>query len=433
MQKNKRGAPRAFFPKQKPKSRKMVYNKSSKLLYSSIPSSPFSDERISPPLRILMVIDQFNVGGTETYTLSLTRELLRKGHIVVVAGKKGEILDSFIGIGCPVYEIDFVTEHYQPDPDNHTKHFKLLKDIIETERIDIIHGHQMASGTVAKLAANKMNIPFVFTVHGAYYDLKFLQMLQRDSTMVAVSPAIERLLRANRIRSVLIPNGLDVIEYDDYTPPYREYLRHKMGIPQMAKVVMYASRLSWKKATICKEIIPALSEMLLHEYPDIHLIIVGGGRDQDHIVKLAASEQQRIDSPFIHYPGEVLNMRGYYSISDCIIGTGRVGLEAMASKRPLISVGSKGFLGLVQPDNYEKAWDGWFGDHDSNLKLTRDILMEHIRSVLNMEEQNKSLLIESGRKFVTDRFHISIITEELLHVYRSKISAKKEAFVFHQK
>lgn len=85
------------------------------------------------PLRILMVIDQFNIGGTETYTLSLTRELIRQGAFVAVAGNRGKLLDSFIGLGCPYYEIDFVQDNFTPDVANQIQHLNVLKMVILAE------------------------------------------------------------------------------------------------------------------------------------------------------------------------------------------------------------------------------------------------------------------------------------------------------------
>ncbi|WP_262686887.1 glycosyltransferase [Paenibacillus baimaensis] len=379
---------------------------------------------LAPSLRILMVIDQFNIGGTETYTLSLTRELLKKGATVIVAGKKGKLLDHFLGLGCSYYEIDFVLDTYEPDSQNRELYIKFIQSIIAAERIDLVHGHQIPSGSVAITAADRMNIPFVFTVHGTYYDPEFLQLLHQSSTVTCVSPSIQRSLAAKGLDSNLIPNGLDVMEYQPYALFYRRYLRQKLVIPQQAKVILYAGRLSWEKADICEYMIHVTTALRYTDEPNLHLIIAGGGNKQENIIKLVNNHRKVTDHPYLHYVGEVTDMCAYYCISDYIIGTGRIALEAMACERPLLAVGTLGLLGLVKPDLYEKAWDSWFGDHDCPQILSGALLANQIKSMLLLEQQQKSDIVKAGRKFVMDRFHISQTTEKQLSLYDQVIQSK---------
>lgn len=373
------------------------------------------------PLRILMVIDQFNIGGTETYTLSLTRELIRQGAFVAVAGKRGKLLDSFVGLGCPYYEIDFVQDNYEPDLVNQQQHLDVLKMVIHAERIQVVHAHQTPSGELARKAAEHMNIPFVFTVHGCYYDGPVMEKLQSGTTFISVSPAVERMLRLHGIESQLIPNGVDVAEYNAYNPTYQQYLRSKLSIPNHAFVVLYAGRLSWEKADICEESIRAVAALRRWSNSPLILMIVGGGRDQEKVAELAERERQLTGEPFIIFPGEVLNMRACYAISDCVIGTGRIGLEAMACLRPLISAGSKGFLGIIDASKYEQAWDCWFGDHHSDQPVSRELLTAHIQQIRQMGTEERIHLVQSGRSFVTERFHVSQAVSRMLDIYRQLV------------
>ncbi|WP_141335091.1 MULTISPECIES: glycosyltransferase [unclassified Paenibacillus] len=381
----------------------------------------------APPLQVLMVLDQLNIGGTETYTLSLTRELLRKGASVLIAAKKGKLLEPFLGLGCPVYEIDFVGDDYERDEANRSAHMAMLQSIIRTEKIDLVHAHQVPSGIVALEAARTLRVPFLFTVHGTYYDPAFLSVLRRSATVTCVSPAVLRMLQNAGIQAFVVPNGVDPSEYHPLDTAYRSYLRRKLGLPQQAPVVMYASRLSWEKADICEETIHALTLMKQTDYPDLQLLIVGGGKKQDEIQQIVESKNEQTQSPFIHYAGEILNMNAYYSISDCVIGTGRISLEAMSCERPLIAVGSKGFCGLVKPQRYEQIWNCWFGDHDADLPLTQTLLTEHVRKALHEDRTDIVRNVRSGRSFVIDRFHISQTTDKLIDVYAHMLKSRKDA------
>ncbi|MDU5143917.1 MAG: glycosyltransferase [Paenibacillus dendritiformis] len=373
------------------------------------------------PLRILMVIDQFNIGGTETYTLSLTRELIRQGAFVAVAGKRGKLLDSFIGLGCPYYEIDFVQDNFEPDEENQIQHLNVLKMVIHAERIHIVHAHQTPSGELARKAAEHMNVPFVFTVHGCYYDGPAMEKLRSGTTFISVSPVVKRMLGLHGIESRLIPNGVDAAEYNAYNPTYQQYLRSKLGIPNHAFVVLYAGRLSWEKADICEEAIRTVAALRRSGNSPFILMIVGGGRDEKMVAEAAERERQLAGEPFIIFPGEVLNMRACYAISDCVIGTGRIALEAMACLRPLISVGSRGFLGIIDASKYDEAWDCWFGDHQSEQPLSRELLMADIQQIRQMGREEKSELVQSGRAFVTERFHVSQAASRMLDIYRQLV------------
>ncbi|MGZ9584869.1 glycosyltransferase [Paenibacillus marinisediminis] len=379
------------------------------------------------PLHVLMVIDQLNVGGTETYTLSLTRELLRQGVKVVIASKRGKLLHPFIGLGCPVYELDFVMSNYEPNVDYYPELLNLLASIIEAEQIHLVHAHQFPSGILAKKAANDAHIPFVFTVHGTYYEPKMLDEI-RESMVISVSPAVERMLLTNNISSRLIPNGVDVTEYQAFNPDYREHLRSKMGISPRAQVIVYASRLAWEKADICKELIHAVASLRKQGYPQLHLIIAGGGREEQEIIALANQMQQQVGQPFITFAGEALNMRSYYAVCDCAIGTGRIALEAMACMRPFIAIGSRGFLGAIYFANSSKAWDSWFGDHSITPEpFTREMLIDQIDCVLSMSIEDRVNLSRWGRRHIEERYPISNVAKKVMDAYEHALLTNKIA------
>jgi glycosyltransferase involved in cell wall biosynthesis len=389
-----------------------------------VPEAPLSCVD-NAPLRILMVIDQFNVGGTETYTLSLSRELVRKGAFVAVAGMKGNLMGPFIGLGCPVYDLEFVSLAPEDDPQVRSRHIDMLKAIIASERIDVVHCHQSPSGRLALEAAKQTDTPVVFTVHGTYYESGFLTALRHGASVIAVSPSVQRFLQTLGIGSKVISNGVDPVEYDAYDYAYRSYMRDKLGIPESANVVLYAGRLAWEKADICEDVIRAAARMQLDGNDRLRLIIAGGGQNQDKIRKLALHVEQRVKRPFISFTGEVIHIREVYAASDCVIGTGRVGLEAMACRCPFICAGSKGFLGIVRPDNYQEVWDSWFGDHGSGPKLQQPMVADQITKIFTMEEQEKRFLVQSGRNFVKEHFHISRTAEQILEVYHQVAGTRR--------
>lgn len=380
--------------------------------------------RTRAPLSILMVIDQFNIGGTETHVLSLTRELLKQGNHVVVAGKYGRLLSRFTGLGATCYEIDFVTEQYEYDVEMQSIHETLLDSILEKENIDLVHGHQFPSGYLAYQATVRKKIPFAFTFHGRYYDEMLLRKMQNIPLMISVSPAVQQDLREKGYESTLIANGIEAQDYRAYRSPdspYRTYIRRKLRIPEETKLIMYAGRLSWEKADIGEEIIQAITQLKQQDGLDVHLLVVGGGNRETEIQSLARQQNESIGATFIHCTGEVDNIHTFYAASDVVIGTGRVLLEAMACCRPVIAAGSRGYGGIIEPDRYAVAWSTWFGDHDTEWFLTRKGILRDLREVIHMSGSRLKELVNANLQYVQGTYPIARISQETVQLYEKLV------------
>jgi glycosyltransferase involved in cell wall biosynthesis len=366
-------------------------------------------------LRILMVIDQFNVGGTETHTLGLARELMRNGAHVVVAAKNGRMLDSFVALGCPVYTIDFVNEVFKENLEMKSEIVEYLKLIIRNENISILHAHQYPSGIFSVTAAKDMNIPVVITIHG-YVDMSLIQLAKQCDTVLAVSQSIAKLLKANHISSLLLQNGIDVSEFTSHKS-IRSYVRASWGIANNAPVVTYAARLSFEKADISLVVMEACRRLIASDYPELKLIIVGSG----HHEEMVRTEMKRIHEDagveFIQLVGESLHMCSYYTASDCFIGTGRAALEAIACECPTIVAGVTGYLGILNKELHNKAWETWFCDHGQSTTWTIETFESDIKSVLGLSERERDDLGWVGRKFVEDKFNVHDTIPALFDIY----------------
>lgn len=378
--------------------------------------------RRTRPLRVLMVIDQFNIGGTETHVYALTKELIRQGVEVAVAGKQGKLLGRFAGLGIPCYELEFVLNNHEYHADHGPLHGELLASIIAKERIDLVHGHQFPSGYPALAAAEMTKVPFVFTLHGSYYDELFLRTIsaRARSRIISVSPPLRQHIRQIGIESDLVANGIeerDYAAYRDHDSPYRAYTRQQLGIPTDAKVLMYASRMSWEKADIGEQLIHAISSLRLSGHADCHLMIVGGGKQERQIEQLASEHNELFGATFIHFFGEVDNIHTYYAASDLVIGTGRIALEAMACCRPLIAVGSRGYLGLIRPEVWPEAWNTWFGDHDAERRMTRRRLTSDMKEVILMSGNRLHEITSANLRHVSAAYPISRTARETLTIY----------------
>lgn len=370
-------------------------------------------------LRILMVIDQFNVGATESHVLSCIRQLLRKGIHVAIAGKNGPMTEAFAALGCPIYEINFITDAIRRNDAEERGIVPNLKQIMTSEGINVVHAHQITSGYFAADAAEQLTLPFVFTLHSQYTP-HHAELLKKSRAVICVSNPILETLTVQGLSIKPIPNGIDTVQFD-YRPLVEDIQRKALGIPENVPVIMYAGQLSRENAGICMDMIEACRQLKEDRYPKLHVLIAGEGQHSAKIKALVQERNVHAEQPYIHMLGDSLHMSPYYTISNCVIGTGRIALEAMACRRTVIAAGNKGFFGEVVPYNFAHAWESWFGDHLAAEPCSASKIKESLEYVFSLPPGEIADRGWAGRNLVKEHFNIVRTTEKMLDVYHEMI------------
>ncbi|MGC5772480.1 glycosyltransferase [Paenibacillus pabuli] len=355
-----------------------------------------------PTLRLLMIIDKFEVGGTETYVSAVAEEMEKRGVSIYVAGKRGSLLSKFRALGCPIF--------------TKINDRQRLEQWITKHKINVINAHHESTGILGSALSRKLSIPFVYTIHGTYYPraliTKIMKRCYSRNTVISVSWPVKKWLEEKNIQSVLIPNGINT---QHFRYNRNQQLLSRLGISSRAKVLLYVSRIEDEKADICKDFLRA-AQRYMDTAPNVHVVVVGGGSGLNSVKKLAAKKHNNR----IHVLGERLDTSSFFSISDVVVGTGRVALEAMSCKRSVIAIGTKGIFGIVKPDNFKLAWKYYFGDHKAKQTLEISKIESLIRTALRSKKSSKTWG-EAGREFVMKQFNISGIVDRLLTLYHSFI------------
>ncbi|QOR85038.1 glycosyltransferase family 4 protein [Geobacillus stearothermophilus] len=369
-------------------------------------------------MRVLLVLDGLDFGGTETHAFSLAKEMGARGVHVAVAARGGALASRFGEVGCPLHLIDFPTA-IDIDEQRKQQLIRQLEAVMKKENISIVHAHQTPSGILAALAARRRGIPVVFTAHGTYYPPAELEeMLRLASAAIAVSPPVERHIAPLISKRVLIPNGVDMNEF----APRGRGGRQALGLPDDALVIVYSSRLAWAKAGICFMFLKACKD-LKRLFPNLHAVVVGDGprfSDAQNLVRLI---HQTCRESFLHLVGEQRDMAFYYSLADAVVGTGRVALEAMSCGKPVLAAGNHGYFGLVEPNSYDEAWECYFGDHGSRQGCSRYILSQDMKRLLQSPLYREQLG-QAGREWVMRQFHIQTCVDQVLSVYESLLKGE---------
>lgn len=163
------------------------------------------------PLKILMIVDSLGIGGTETHTLAISKELIKRGHTVVVGTSGGPLTAEFIKAGIVIEEMSFQNDN--PLFKNYTQLLDQLRAIIDRHQIDLIHTHLIAGLKVAVQVSQERLIPIVHTAHGMFYPWRQLQsLIDNCEHVIAVSNPLPTGLKIgldiHRSRSALFPMEL---------------------------------------------------------------------------------------------------------------------------------------------------------------------------------------------------------------------------------
>jgi L-malate glycosyltransferase len=123
----------------------------------------------------------------------------------------------------------------------------------------------------------------------------------------------------------------------------------------------------------------------------------------------------------VHFLGEQMDMCSLYSISDCVVGIGRVTLEAMSCRCPVVAVGTSGFFGALEPARFNEGWIHYFGDHTAPYPLSSSRIRHSLQDILNSHGKSEWYGV-SGRKYVKKYFRIDVVTTQVMDVYERTIS-----------
>jgi len=396
------------------------------------------------------------VGGLGTYAEYITREYVDIGHDVSVFTlnngtlKTREILRGvevhrpLIADASNVFPF-FVVDDLKKWGTN-IKFFndifiynvlsatKFINGLIKKEKyhFDVVCVHDWLSSLSGLIIKNETKIPVVFHTHSTEWGRSGGQgsevvghferaMAQHADRVITVSYAMQQDLVQHgwpQSKISVVWNGVDPVRYD----PRRiqmatvEDIRAKYGIPKDWNMILFVGRLAWVKGV--RNILQAMP-LVLKEFPNTKLVILGKGEEQRDIVETA--ERLNIKNnvvyrfDFVSEDDRIL----HYAASDlCVFPSlyepfGIVSLEAMAMEKPLV-VGARGVVGFreqVINSGTDKNGVHVNGEDPADIAWG-------LKEVLRNPDKARNWG-ENGRKRVLEFFTWRKVAEETLKIYES--------------
>ncbi|MGB9853489.1 MAG: glycosyltransferase family 4 protein [Candidatus Bathyarchaeales archaeon] len=296
---------------------------------------------------------------------------------------------------------------------------------------DVVCVHDWLSSIAGIITKNETTVPVVFHVHSTEWGrsggqgsqvVSYLEsaMAQKADRIVTVSHAMqEDLVRRGWPKSKIsvVWNGVDPEHYNPRKckPEEVEAIRSKYGIKPEEKMVLFLGRLTWVKGVI--NLVQAMP-MILEEYPNTKLVILGKGEQQSDIVeaatRLGISSKVVCRFEFVPEKERIL----HYAAADvCVFPStyepfGIVSLEAMAMEKPIV-VGAQGVVGFREqvahfgPDQNGVHVNG--GNPADIAWGIKEVLCDPIRA---------KRWGENGRKRVLQYFTWRKVAEQTLQIYK---------------
>lgn len=217
--------------------------------------------------------------------------------------------------------------------------------------------NSVASGHEWMLAALATRTPYVIHQRGIIERLRFpcLPLSRRAAAIICISRTVLKELAARGVgpgNLSLIENGLDPGQF----VPERtaDEVRRELGIPQGRRVIGLVGNVrEWKGQEVLARALPAI----LEEVPGVVCLFVGAATDQDR--EYVARLKQVIDRAglqgSVRFTSYRPNVADYMNVMDVVVHAsilpepfGRVALEAMALRKPVVCSREGGIAEVVE-------------------------------------------------------------------------------------
>ena len=359
---------------------------------------------------ILHIIESLEFGGAEKVVLQLANGLCEDFNISICLTKREGELRRDVSERIRVYPL-------LSGEGNNFSVIKSIRDIIDNEKIDVVHIHNWGVFVESVIASRLSGVKNILhTVHGPYitYNKGFVPLLKKTirhkiekilsyyvTKFISVSDAIQdymvKQIGINRNKIVTIHNGIKgltrIAEKTD-----KSAFINLVSVGRVAKVKNH------------KLLLKALSE--LDSQLPVHLTVVGDGPELESVKEYCKS-LNLVDK--VSFTGFKTNINEILSEMDiCVVSSDYEGisiaiLEAMSLGMPVIASAVGGNPEIVN-------------DNETGILFSKGNADE-LATAIQKLSKNKKLaenMGENGLKRFLNHFHEKYVLEQYSDLYNDK-------------
>ncbi len=388
-------------------------------------------------IRILRIINRFNIGGPTYNATFLTRFLPEEYDTLVIGGlpEDGEADSLHI---CEKYEVKpLLISELQRNPGlvADWKAFWRIRKEIKKFQPDIVHTHAAKAGTLGRLAAASCGVKIrVHTFHGhvfhSYFGknktsiFKFIErfMARVSTRIIAISPEQRHELTdvyqiASEQKVAMIPLGFDLNVFQENAIKNRHRTRSEYQISDDEVAIAIIGRLTAiKNHTFLIDVLKELQHMTEKK---VVLFVVGDGELRDQIQNYCAhiKWENHFRVEFTSWIKEVsVFVPGMDIVALCSLneGTPVSLIEAQAANVAVISNDIGGVKDVV---GHRKS--GWI--------VTKLDTFEYKSALFNLihDDELRNQLRENGWDFVKEKFHYTRLVKDMDNLYKQLLENEK--------
>lgn len=306
----------------------------------------------------IAMVGQFppHVGGVGVHILTLSRELVKRGHevyVVTYPHKDLADIDGIHVIGTKGIDIPGLRGLMFK---RNAK--KALEQLIKEVGIDIIHGHYLfPAGAAAVEVGKKYNITTYVTAHGSdMFELYKKQSFMRPSIKKILSKADHVLAVSNALKDEIIATGVSGIEnkielswnsvdVNKFNDKPDNSFRKELGLSEKPVVLFVGNIIKRKNVNL-------LIEAKKHSTNDYQLVIVGDGP----LLKNLKEKVQKENVSDVYFTGSREDVERIIPSADVLVlpsfseSFGLVLIEALACGKPVIGSKVGGIQEIITPN-----------------------------------------------------------------------------------
>ena len=365
-------------------------------------------------MKILIATMSLDIGGAETHIVELARELIRRGHQVLVASNGGVYVEELEAAGARHFKVPM----HRRDPVLMAKSLLLLRKIIRAEKPDVVHAHARIPAFLCGIIKKTTDFPFVTTAHWVFETGFMLSRLTDwGERTIAVSDDIRDYLMDNYgIPSENITVTINGIDTDKFSPDVPgDAVRAEFNIPEGAPVLSHVSRLDESRALAASALVK-LAPALAGRVPGVRILIAGGGDMFEELSHRAEEANLKLGYRCLIFAGPRTDVNAVCAAGDAFVGVSRAALEAMATGRPVVVAGNEGYMGLFDEDKLETGIQGNFCCRGCP-ELSEHRLLDDLTTALTLEPDEYRRLSQLGRRVVLENYSVKRMAQDALDVY----------------
>lgn len=384
-------------------------------------------------IKILRIINRFNIGGPTYNATFLTRFLGDEYETMLVGGlpDKGES-DSLYILEKYGVEPTLIEEMVrQPNLSSDRKAYKRLKEIIREYKPDIVHTHASKAGALGRKAAKACDVPIiVHTFHGHVFHSYFgkaktmvfkgieRNLARKSSAIVAISDIQKKeLTKDHKIcpahKVEVVPLGFDLEPFHQKRISERDTQRKKWGLSEDDVAIAIVGRLAPIKNH--DFFLDCISEVLEQTSKSIKVFIVGDGSERESIenrvAEINSKHNNRLEmTSWISDIGEFNAGMDIICLTSNNEGTPVSLIEAQAGGIPVVSTDVGGVRDIVR-------------DGDTGYIVGVGDQKNYVESVLKLveDEKKRQIMSQNGWNFVKDKFHYTTLVKNMDQLYKKLI------------